>query len=259
VTLVWLDDIRLNADLTGPPSAPPLVLIHGLGLDLRLWDALIPQLWTRTLRLDLRGHGGSDTPDPPYALGALIRDVERLMTHFALKDAVVLGAGEGGLIAQGLAVKRLDLVRAMVLTGSATRFANPDVWATRIARQRDHGPDLDAENAALLGPRWKAMHEATVVKDMLTHTRRHGWQGFASAIATADFYQTTTTLKLPTLVLAGADDRKTPPDLQRELADLITGAEFQLLRGGSHLSMLTQPDMFASALTGFLTRIGHAL
>ena len=44
MTLVWLSDLRLNADLTGPEAAPPLVLIHGLGLDLRVWGALLPHL-----------------------------------------------------------------------------------------------------------------------------------------------------------------------------------------------------------------------
>jgi 3-oxoadipate enol-lactonase len=257
VTLVWLDDLRLNAELSGPATAPPLVLIHGLGLDLRLWDALVPLLPTRTLRLDLRGHGASDTPAPPYAMGAMIRDVERLISHFGLSEAVVLGAGEGGLIAQGLAVKRLDLVRAMALTGSATRFANPSVWEARLSRLRDHGPDLDADCAAMLGPRWRDLPEGTPVRTMLGHTSPDGWTGFASGVATADFYQTTATLRLPTLVLAGADDRKTPPDVQRELADLVAGAAFQLIRGGSHLAMLTQPDRFAEALNGFLTRIGH--
>lgn len=257
MTLVWLDDLRLNADLTGPPSAPPLVLIHGLGLDLRLWDALLPQLPTRTLRIDLRGHGASDTPAPPYAMGAMIRDVERLMDHFALKDAVVLGAGEGGLIAQGLAVKRLDLVRALVLTGSATRFANPSVWERRLASLKADGPDLDAECARLLGPRWRASPALDQTRRMLARTAPDGWTGFASAVATADFYQTTATLRLPTLVLAGADDRKTPPDLQRELADLVAGSTFQLITGGSHLTMLTHSEGVIGPLLGFLTRIGH--
>ncbi|WP_248298153.1 alpha/beta fold hydrolase [Tabrizicola sp. YIM 78059] len=255
--LVWLNDLRLNAELTGPENAPPLVLIHGLGLDRRLWDGLLPHLPTRTLRLDLRGHGLSDSPAPPYTLGMLIRDVERLMDHFAIRDAVVLGAGEGGLLAQGLAVKRLDLVRALVLTGSATRFATPATWQARIARLRSVGPDLDAECAALLGPRWRTSPVVEPARAMLSDTRPEGWQGLAAAVATADLYQTTATLTLPTLVLAGGDDRKTPPDMQRELAELIAGSSFQLLRGGSHLSMLSQPDSFAQVLLGFLTRIGH--
>jgi 3-oxoadipate enol-lactonase len=255
--LVWLDDLRLNAELSGPATAPPLVLIHGLGLDLRLWGALVPRLPTRILCLDLRGHGASDTPAPPYAMGAMIRDIERLMDHFALKDAVLLGAGEGGLIAQGLAVKRLDLVRALVLTGSATRFANPAAWESRLSRLKTHGPDLDAECAQLLGPLWRASPAVTDTRAMLERARGDGWTGFASAIATADFYQTTATLRLPTLVLAGSDDRKTPPDLQRELADLVAGSTFQMIQGAPHLAMLAQAPVFAEALTGFLTRIGH--
>lgn len=255
MTLVWLADLRLEAELAGPDHAPPLVLVHGTGLDLRLWDPLLPLLPRhRVLRLSLRGHGASDTPPAPYALGTLIRDVERLVTHFGLKDTVILGAGEGGLIAQGLAVKRLDLVRAMVLTGSATRFAVP---AAHTARLKAEGPDIDAECARLLGPRWRDLPAAPPVRAMLEHTRADGWQGLAAATATADLYQTTATLHLPTLVLAGGDDRKTPPDLQRELADLLSGASFHLLRSGSHLSMLTHTMAFAQALTPFLTRIGH--
>lgn len=249
--LVWLDDLRLNAELTGPAAAPPLVLIHPLGLDLRLWDALLPHLAARVLRFDLRGHGGSDGPAPPYALGRLIHDAERLMLHFALKEATVLGAGEGGLIAQGLAAKRPDLVRALVLTGTAPRFGNPAVWQPRLDRLRDTGPDLDAECAALLGPRWRQSPASARVRAMLAQTRRDGWLGFATAVAHADLYPTTARLMQPTLVLAGADDRKVPPDMQRDLADLVSDARFRLLPGGSHLAMLTQPEGFAAALEGF--------
>lgn len=258
MTLVWLEDLRLNADLTGPVTAPPLVLVHGMGVDLRVWDALMPHLARhRVLRLDLRGHGASDASAPHFAMGTLIRDVERLMSHFALKDAVVLGVGEGGLIAQGLAVKRLDLVRAMILTGSATRFANPSVWERRLARLKVEGANITGECAQLLGPGWKTAPQLVAVRDMLACTRSEGWQGLAAATATADFYQTTATLTLPSLILAGADDRKVPPDLQRELADLIPGSQFQLLRGGTHLAMLTHPEAFAGSLSGFLTRMGH--
>ena len=255
--LVWLDDLRLNAEISGPLAAPPVVLIHGMGTDLAVWAAILPSFARlRTLRLDLRGHGGSDAPPPPYAMGALIRDVERLMQHFALKDAVILGAGEGGLVAQGLAVKRLDLVRALVLTGSATRFGNPTLWERRITTFAQ-GPDLGAEAAALLGPRWRSLPAAAPVEQMLTRTRPEGWQGLAAAVANTDFYQTTATLTLPTLVLAGGDDRKIPPDMQRETADLIAGADFHLLPGAGHLAMLTHHQPFADALRAFLTRIAH--
>jgi 3-oxoadipate enol-lactonase len=258
MTLVWLSDLRLNATLSGPADGAPVILIHGLGLGSGLWDGILPALDRfRALTLDLRGHGLSDTPPPPYALGALIRDVERLADHFALRDAVVVGQGEGGLIAQGLAVKRLDLVRAMVLCGSATRLGNPGWWQARMTRLRENGPDLDADCAALLGPRWNAHACAGPVRAMLAETRPEGWQGLSAAMATADLYQTTASLTLPTLILAGGEDRKVPPDMQRELADLVAGAEFHLLPGAPHLAMLADPSRFGQALYGFLSRIGH--
>jgi pimeloyl-ACP methyl ester carboxylesterase len=42
--LIYFDDIRLNAVITGPDKGPPLVLIHALGTDLTLWDDVIPLL-----------------------------------------------------------------------------------------------------------------------------------------------------------------------------------------------------------------------
>jgi len=138
---VFLPDLRLNAEVTGPEGGPALVLLHSLGTNLRLWDGIIPLLppSRRILTLDMRGHGASDCPPAPYAMGALVRDTERLMDHFAMKDAVILGLSIGGLIAQGLAVKRLDLIRAMVLSNTAASIGRPEHWADRIAAVRAGG------------------------------------------------------------------------------------------------------------------------
>ena len=103
--LIYLQDIRLNAVVEGPADAPPLLFCHALGTDLTLWVAVIPALSPRfrCIRYDARGHGLSDVPAPPYTMGALIRDAERVLDHFAARDAVVIGCSMGGLVAQGLA------------------------------------------------------------------------------------------------------------------------------------------------------------
>ena len=102
--LIYMDDLRLNAVVDGPANAPPLVLIHALGTDLSIWDGVVARLPRhRILRLDLRGHGQSDCPPPPYAMGALIRDVERLMAHVGMAEAVVVGVSLGGLVAAAVA------------------------------------------------------------------------------------------------------------------------------------------------------------
>ncbi|SFG37158.1 alpha/beta hydrolase fold [Palleronia marisminoris] len=78
--------------------------------------------------MDLRGHGGSEVTEPPYAMGALVRDIEAALDDHGVKDAVFVGHALGGMIAQALAVKRLDLARGLVLTGSAAKRGTAAQW-----------------------------------------------------------------------------------------------------------------------------------
>lgn len=261
MTPVFLPDLRLNAALTGPASGPALVLIHALGTDLHLWDELIPLLppGLRILRFDLRGHGASDVPPAPYAMGALIRDTERLMDHFALRDSVVLGVSLGGLIAQGLAVKRLDLVRALVLSNTAAKIGRPEQWQDRIRAVQAGGMAALADDtmARWFGRDWQANPAMPARRARFLSTAPEGWCGCAAAIAGTDFYETTASLRLPTLALAGANDGSTPPDLVRETAELIPGHRFQLIRRAGHLPMVERPAEVASVVKAFLDAIGH--
>lgn len=258
---VFLPDLRLNASLEGPATAPAVVMIHGLGGALSVWDgvaALLPR--HRLLRMDLRGHGLSDVPPAPYAMGTLIRDVERLIDHFALKETVLLGVSLGGLIAQGLAVKRMDLVRGLVLSNTAARIGTAAQWHDRIATVREHGLTAlaDTTMARWLGRGWRDNPALPKLRQDLLRTDPQGWMGGAAAIAGTDFYETTATLRLPTLAIAGANDGSTPPDLVRETAELIAGARFQLIRGAGHLPMVENPAEYARILGDFLTSIGHS-
>jgi 3-oxoadipate enol-lactonase len=258
--LVSLDDLRLNTELSGPATAPPVVFIHALGTNLTLWDAVLPQLPPlRVLRYDLRGHGRSDVPAPPYAMGALVRDAERLMDHVKLKDAVVVGLSVGGMVAQGLAAKRLDLVRALVLSNTAPRFGTPQIWAERIdlVRQQGLGALADGTMERSLGRAWRDSPALPALREMLLSTDPQGWMGVAAAVAGTDFYTTTASLTLPTLAIAGSLDAATPPDMVHEMADLIRGSRFHLLRQAGHLPPVDQPQAFAAVLTDFLTKIGH--
>lgn len=258
--LVWLNDLRLNADLSGPQDGPPVVLIHALGTDLTLWDGLVAALPRhRILRFDLRGHGASDVPPAPYSMGALIRDAERLMDHFAVKEAVVLGLSIGGMIAQGLAVKRLDLVRGLILSNTAARIGTAAQWQARITAAREGGLPALAEGTMerWFGRQWRINPAMPAIRARLESTPVEGWCGCAAAIAGTDFYETTATLRLPLLAIAGANDGSTPPDLVRETAGLVPGHQFRLIRGAGHLPMTEQPETYAQAVAEFLTAIGH--
>jgi 3-oxoadipate enol-lactonase len=252
----------LHVAETGPADAPPVVFLHALGVDLRVWDGIVARMppGLRLVRIDMRGHGLSDCPPAPYAMGALVTDTEGAMDALGLRDAVVVGLSIGGMIAQGLAVKRLDLVRGLVLSNTAARIGTPEIWAERMAAARDGGLAAMAEGTL---ERWfpepfRSGPEAAVVRRLFERQPLEGWLGCAAAISGTDFYTPTSGLRLPTLAIAADRDGSTPPDLVRETAELIPGAQVQLIRGAGHLPCIDAPDAYAAALTGFLTRIGHA-
>lgn len=261
MALVYLDDIRLNAEVSGPVGGPAVVLLHALGTGLGIWDEVVGLLprRCRVLRFDQRGHGLSDVPEPPYTMGALIRDAERMMAHFGLRDAVVVGLSLGGLVAQGLAVKRLDLVRGMVLSNTAAKIGSAQMWGARVAAVQAEGLAAYAPGAMqrMFGRRWQEVAGMPRVRAMLEGMDPRGWVGCARAIAGTDFYTPTAALTLPTLAIAGALDGTTPPDLVRETADLILGSRWHLIRGAGHLPMVEKPEEWAGVVSEFLASIGQ--
>lgn len=256
-----LDDVTLHLKLDGPEDGPPVLFANSLGTDLRLWDDVVARLpaGLRIIRYDKRGHGLSTCPPAPYTMGALVRDAEALLDHLDVEDVVVVGLSIGGMIAQGLAAKRLDLVRAVVLSNTAPKIGTREMWEDRIAQISAVG--LSGMSDAIM-ERWfsKPFRESPAVtpwRRMVEVTPEAGYAGCSAAIAGTDFYTPTAALRLPAMVIAGDQDGSTPPDMVRELASLIPGARYELIRGAGHLPCVEEPDLFAHLVTDFLGGIGH--
>ncbi len=261
MNILDLGDIHMHWREDGDPAGPPVVFANALGTDFRLWDGIVPLLpkALRLIRYDMRGHGLSSCPPGSYAMGALVRDAERMLEAVGVRDCVFVGLSLGGMIAQGLAVKRLDLVRAMVLSNTAAKIATPGVWAERIAAVRAGGIEAVADATM---QRWfsKPFRETPQMqgwRNMLVRQPVVGYLGAMTAISGTDLYTPTSGLSLPTLAIAGAEDGSTPPDLVRETAELIKGARFELIRGAGHLPPVEKPAEYAGLLGGFLSGIGH--
>ena len=192
-------------------------------------------------------------------MGALVRNAEKLLDHLSIKDCVFIGLSIGGMIAQGLAVKRLDLIRGMVLSNTAAKIGQPSMWDDRIAAVEEGGINALADN---IMERWfskafRAKAELNMWRNMLTRQEIDGYIGCSVAISTTDFFTPTSGLRLPVLGIAGSEDGSTPPDLVRETIDLIPGSKFHLIRGAGHLPCVEKPEEYAQVLTDFLCEIGH--
>ena len=257
-----LGDVQLNYRIDGDPDGAPLVFANSLGTDYRLWDQVLPLLPSglRIIRYDKRGHGLSSCPDAPYTMGGLVHDLERLLDHLGVRDCLLVGLSIGGMIAQGLAVKRMDLVRAMVISNTGAKIGTPEMWESRIQGVRDGGIEAlaDAVMERWFSKSFRATPELSAWRNMLTRTPDTGYIGCSQAISGTDFYATTAALTLPTLGIAGSEDGSTPPDLVRETVDLIKGSKFHLIRGSGHLPCVENPPEYARILTDFIKDTGHA-
>lgn len=261
--MIKLNGITMHYADQGDPNGAPVVFSNSLGTDFRLWDQVVARLpkGLRIIRYDTRGHGLTSAPDGDYFMGDLVADAAALLDHLQVKDCIFVGLSLGGMIAQGLAAERMDLVRAMVLSNTAAKIGTTSVWQDRMNEARKGG--IKALEADIL-ERWFAARFRRERPDdlagwqhMLRRTPLAGYIGCSAAISETDLFESTARLCLPTLAIAGDEDGSTPPDLVRETADLIKGSRFQLIRGAGHLPCVEQPDKYAEILTAFLHDQGH--
>jgi 3-oxoadipate enol-lactonase len=192
-------------------------------------------------------------------MGSLVTDTEKLMDFLGVKGCVFVGLSIGGMIAQGLATKRLDLIRAMVLSNTAAKIGTPEMWASRIKDVQENGIEslADAIMERWFAADFRATPELELWRNMVTRQEDDGYAGCSAAISGTDFYTPTAGLRLPCLGIAGSEDGSTPPDLVRETVDLIPGSKFHIIRKTGHLPCVENPVEYAQVLTDFLKSVGH--
>jgi 3-oxoadipate enol-lactonase len=257
-----LNGIRVHYADTGPRDGPALVLSNSLGTDFRVWDRLLPHLpeGLRLIRYDKRGHGLTECPAAPYEMETLVADAAALMDHLGTPAACFVGLSIGGLIGQGLAASRPDLLRALVLCDTAAKIGSPAMWDERIESISRGG--IAAIEGQILS-RWFTESFRTTRQDelagwrhMLCRTPEDGYLGCAYAIRDADFRDSTARLELPVLAVAGEADGSTPPELVQQTAETIPGARFEIVKGAGHIPSVEQPEALGALITGFLKENG---
>lgn len=261
--MMTIGDVTLHYREEGDPKGAPIVFANSLGTDFRLWDKIIPLLpgGLRILRFDKRGHGLSSCPQGRYAMTELVDETAQLMQALEFENSLFVGLSIGGLIGQGLAYQHPSLVKSLVISNSAARIGTVEMWQERIDVVQTGGIEALADPTM---ERWfsndfrsNRVEELSAWRNMLTRTPMAGYIGCSTAIAGSDFTESTATLKLPTMLIAGREDGATPPDLMRGTADLIAGSRFELIENAGHLPCVEQPEEYARLLGEFIVETGH--
>lgn len=258
IKTMTVDGVMLHYQLDGPQHLPLLVFSNSLGTDLRIWDSLLPLLAPhfRFLRYDKRGHGLSSCPPAPYQLDDHINDLIGLLDVLEVNQATLCGLSVGGMIAQGVAAQRPDLVSSLILCDSAHKIGPAQSWEDRIQTIREHGLEYIADAVM---ERWFATDfrnnqpaDVALWRNMMARTPVEGYVGTCAAIRDADLTASTAQLTQPTLCLVGDQDGATPPALVKSTAALIPGSQFALINNAGHLPCIEQPSQLAAVMLEFL-------
>ena len=238
-----------------------LLFLHGVGGGHAAWDRQLPYFARRGHRVlawDQPGYGGTE-PVEPYDLEQVAAALKR---HIGGEPAILVGHSMGGFVAQEAYARFPDCIRALVLCftraafgGSGSDFARQFI-AARIA-PLDEGRTM-AEIAAQLMPAMRGTRSdpagLALAERVMAAVPPEIYRKAVRLLTTFDRRAQLADIRVPTLLVAGSDDRIAPAAAMERMAQKIPGAEYVLLEGCGHLGPMDQPDPFNEALAQFLER-----
>lgn len=253
---------KIYFDCVGPATAPVVCLVHSLATDNGMWaEQMRPLLDAghRVLRVELRGHGGSDAVVGAYTMYDLAGDVAATLDYLAIERVSFVGLSIGGMIGQAFADRYEERLAALVLcdTQPASFPDAASLWGPREKAVRAAGslaPIAEGMVERWLSPSFRSANpvRSKLVHDTIIATDIEGWAGCAAAIQSFDFTKTLPKLRKPTLVIYGSEDPATPPAENRKIASLVPNARSIEIAGARHLPNIEKADEFNTALLEFL-------
>jgi 3-oxoadipate enol-lactonase len=253
---------HLNIDYRDQGSGEPVIFIHAFPLNQTMWNDQLTALshYCRTITLDLRGFGGSDVPDGPYAMEQMAADVRGLMSALNIERATLVGLSMGGYVALAFYREYPDALRALVL---ADTRAAADTHAARERRlqsaakaEREGAAAIADDMVPLLLGRTTQQTRTDITARVRAMIEGNAPQGISAAqrgmAARRDSTYILAAIDFPTLILVGAEDQLTPVAEAESLRDGIRGARLQVIEGAGHLSNLERPHEFNAALRDFI-------
>ena len=242
---------RIYYRLEGSAQKPLLVLVHALGTDHGLWDPQMPSLlrYFQVLRLDLRGHGASETPASEYTMAQLAEDV---LASVHSERFSYCGLSLGGMIGQWLGAHHAHRIERLVLANTSPRVADPSLFELRRKTVLTEG--LVAIEPTVMGRFFSSPGNAAAdsIRATLLATDAAGYAGCCAAIRDMDHRPLLPRISVPTLVIGGDADVSTPWTGHGEvLASQIPAARAIRIEA-AHLSNLERPSTFTNAVLEFL-------
>ncbi|MDA7430064.1 alpha/beta hydrolase [Primorskyibacter aestuariivivens] len=253
-------------DLTGPESAPVVVLIHGLGLTRgATWDGIAPVLARRfrVLSYDLLGHGESARPEGPVNLTALSEQVIALMDALGIERSALVGFSLGGMINRRCALDHPGRVSALAILNSPHDRGEEQqqIVEERARASASGGPaaGIDVTLARWFTEEFRRDHpeQVAAIRDTVLANDPANYAAHRQVLAEGvrELIAPDPPLTHPMLVMTCAHDSGSTPAMSHAIAAETPGAETIIVPELQHLGLIEQPGLFSDPLLDFLNRV----
>ncbi len=240
---------------------PAVFIIHGVGLNRKMWQAQTDALSARyqVITYDLFGHGESPSPPSRPSLSLLSDQLRNLLDDLGLTQAAIAGFSLGGMIARRFAMDHRERLSALAILASAHR-RTPDAQEAiekRIEETRRHGPAFTVEAAI---ERWFTGAFRTAQPAVIDRVRQWVlandgtvYPGLYRLLADGvdELIAPPEPISCPTLVMTGEEDFGNSPEMAHAIAAEIPSAKTVILPGLRHMAMMEAPAIINEALISF--------
>lgn len=257
-------DGRFTLEAAGGEDLPHLVFLHGIGGAARAWRGQLEAFSHRyrSVAWDMPGYGGS-APLAEVSIATLADALTDFLQRIAAVKPVLVGHSIGGMIVQQWLTKNPDSASAVVLAQTSPAFGKADGDWQRSFIEARFGPLDRGESMASLAPRLVEdlvgddpdPAGVAIARACMANVREASYRGSMLALLGFDQRQALQSIKIPTLVLSGTQDKNAPAPMMAKMASFIPRATYVEVEGAGHLLNLERPGAFNAALDQFL---GHA-
>jgi pimeloyl-ACP methyl ester carboxylesterase len=248
------DGVKIHYEVHG--KGPVILLSHGYSSTSRMWDGQVAAFKDRyqIVVWDFRGHGESDYPKDGalYSEELTVGDMQALLDTVGAKTAIVAGLSLGGYMSLAFNASHPDRVRALMLFDTGPGFKKDEARARWNETAQARAARFDAEGL-------KALNQSDEVK-LTRHRSASGLAGAARGMLAQKndrVIQSLESIKVPTLVLVGANDTNFLAATDY-MAAKIKGSTKAVIPDAGHAANLHQPARFNQAVEAFLAKLPAA-
>jgi len=254
----------LSVFLSGSDETKSIVFVHGFPFDHLMWQAQVEELSKENfcVTYDIRGLGESSVGDGQFTMEMFVDDLGKLIDELKITQPVLCGLSMGGYISLRVMERIQNKFSGLILCDTKSEADDNQGKLKRAAAVKqintgDFENFIEAFVLNCFGEKFinKNNAEYRMVVERSKKNKPVGIKG--CLLAMAGRTDTTTSLqkiKLPTLIICGSEDKLTPPNVMKPMAEQISNSEFILVSNAGHMTPIEYPQRVTSAIKEFLAK-----